>query len=98
GARIYWTNWLVVVVMDDGLGFDAVTMILLDDRGAVARLTLLDHLTLANAIAVAVVAFTNRHTGADRANANANLIRQRGRRESANRRGNQQNLLHIVLL
>jgi hypothetical protein len=44
------------------------------------------------------MALADGDTSADRTDANADLIRHGRSREGANRRGNQQNLLHHVLL
>jgi hypothetical protein len=90
---------LVVVAMDDGLAFGAVTMFFLDDGGAVARLMLPYHRTVAIPIPIVIpVTFADGYAGADWTNANANLIRQGRPRESANGRADNQNLLHRVLL
>src|ERR1700689_3268805 len=100
GARFGRLSGLVgflIVVMNDGLALDAVTMLLLDDGGPVARLMLLDNRLLANAVVIPV-SLADGYAGADRANANAHLIRQRRRREGANGRCNQQKLLHCLLL
>src|ERR1700722_2578509 len=89
----------LIVVMDDGLALDAVTMLLFDDGGPVARLVLLDNRLLANAVPVVIpVSLADGYAGADRANANAHFIRQRRRCEGANGRCNQQKLLHRLLL
>src|SRR5665647_25551 len=86
----------VVVVMNDGLAFGAVTMLLLDDGGAVARFMLPDDRAIAIAIAVVIpVTLADGYAGANGTNANANLIRQGRAREGAYRRGNNQNLLHL---
>src|ERR1700722_329472 len=89
----------LIVVIDDGLALDAVTMLLFDDGGPVARLVLLDNRLLANAVPVVIpVSLADGYAGADRANANAHFIRQRRRCEGANGRCNQQKLLHRLLL
>ncbi len=75
----------VVVVMDDGLAFGAITMVLLDDGCPVVRLALPDDRAIAIEIAVTL---TDGYAGADRANANANLVRERRTRKGANSRGN----------
>jgi hypothetical protein len=91
----------VVVVMDNGLAYGAVTMLFLDDGRPLARLALPDHRAIAIAITVTVVTpvtLADGYAGANRTNANANLIRKGRARKGANGRGNHQNLLHRVLL
>jgi hypothetical protein len=82
---------LVVVAMNDGLGLDTVTVILLDDGGpvVVARFTLPDHGTIAIPVVVPVT-LADGDTGANGSDANADLFRQCRRRKGANCRGNQQ--------
>jgi hypothetical protein len=62
-------------------------------------LTLPDHGAIAIAIPVVVaVTLANGYTGPNGTNANADFIGQCRRCKGANRRGNQQKLLHDVLL
>jgi hypothetical protein len=85
--------------MNDGLAFNAVIAVSLDDGGSLARLALLDHGALPIPISV-VIAMTlaNGHAGANRADPNANILSHGRRRQGAGGRGNKQILLHFVLL
>src|ERR1700731_388216 len=88
-----------VTFANDGSAFHAVTTVLLDDRGSIARLALPDHGTLADPIAVVVaVALANGDAGANRADPNANILSHGRRRQGADGCGSKQELLHFVLL
>ena len=88
---------LVIIAMNDGLALDAVTMLLLDDGRTIARLALLDDRGTIAIPIVVPVALADADAGADRADANADLIRHGRPRESANRRGNQQNFVFLPM-
>jgi hypothetical protein len=83
--------------MNGGLAFNAVLMLLLDDRFPVTGFMLLDD---GRAVAITVpvdvrMAFAHGYAGADRPGANANFVRHRGHRKHAHRCGNKQILLHV---
>jgi hypothetical protein len=85
--------------MDDGFVFHALTAFLLDHRGTFGGLTFLDD---GSAVTVAIpiivpMAFVDRHAGANRANLNANLVRQSRGSQRGNGR-NHQSVLHLNLL
>src|SRR3954451_3371525 len=86
---------LVVVPSNDGLVFDAVTMLFLDDGRALTRLALLDYGAFADAVAVVIpMALANGDAGADRSYANADFVSQCRNRKAADGSGNQQILPH----
>src|SRR5262249_34528032 len=87
-------NCVLVAIVDHGLGSDAV-LILLDDRGLVARLALPDHGTVTITVAVAIsMRLAHGDAGADRAHAHADIVGEhRGRDRAGHGRG-QQILLH----
>src|SRR5580658_9324106 len=85
--------------MNHGLAFNTVAVILLDDRRPIGGLALLDH---GRAVTVPVVivpmTFTHRHAGANRPHSHADLIGHRRNGEGTEGCGNQQILLHDLLL
>jgi hypothetical protein len=83
--------------MDNSFALDAVAVLFLDDRCAVARLTLLDDRTLLNAVSIVIpVAFASRYASANRTYANPDFISDGRSRKATERGGNQQILLHLV--
>jgi hypothetical protein len=80
----------LVIVVDYGLGAITLSIFLLYHGRAVPRLSLLDHggmITITVAVPVLIMGLANRYASADRADANTNFIRQRGRRDSGNHGG-----------
>jgi hypothetical protein len=79
----------LVVVVDYGLAAITVSIFLLDHgRLAVTRLPLLDDSsTVTVTVAITIVRFANRYASADGTDANTNILRKRGRRDSDNRGG-----------
>jgi len=73
-------------VVDYGLAAIAVSIFLLDHGFAVTRLPLLDDSSTVM-VSVAITGLANRYVCADRADVNANFIRQRGGRDSDNHGG-----------
>ena len=84
-------NQFLIAVVNDGLAPRAVVMLLLDDGRPIARLALLDN---RRAVTVTIGRLSDRHAGADRSDANANIVfRHRWRCNGKNRR-DQEILLH----
>jgi hypothetical protein len=84
-----------VPFMDDGFAFNAVTVILLDHRGAVGGFTLLDDRSGTVTIAIPIIipmAFADCYASPDRANPNAYFFRQSRGGQRGNR-SNRQNVL-----
>jgi hypothetical protein len=80
----------LVIVMDYGLAASAVSIFLFNHGRAVPWLSLLDHggmIPIPIPIAVLIVRLANRYASADRADVNADLLSQRGRRDSDNHGG-----------
>jgi hypothetical protein len=95
-ARAYFSS---VTIANDGFAFNAVTMVLLDDGGSLARLALPDHGSLVDPIAVVVaMALADGDASANRADPNANILSHGRRRQGADGCGSEQELLHFVLL
>jgi hypothetical protein len=80
----------LVIVVDDRLAAIAVSIFFLNHGRAVPWLSLLDHgrmIPIPIPIAVLIVRLANRYASADRADVNADLLSQRGRRDSDNHGG-----------
>jgi hypothetical protein len=77
----------LIVVVDYGLAAIAVSIFLLDHGLAVTRLPLLDDSTVTVSVTITIVRLANGYASADRTDANTNIIRQRGSRDSDNHRG-----------
>src|SRR4029077_19255973 len=74
-------------------------MLLLDHGGPIARLALLDDSLVAGPVAINIaMALAYGDAGAHRTSLDADFVRQRRSGHRADGRGNQQNLLHFVLL
>ena len=70
-------------MVNDGLAAIAVLILFLDHGRRIARFALLDHRgAVTVAIAVTIVDFPDADAGADRSDANTNLIRERRRSKS----------------
>lgn len=78
--------------MDDGLGFNAVVMLFLDDRSSVDRLPLLDDGgTVAIAVPIVIaVALADGHACTNRSDANTDFFGHRRDGERADCRGDKQ--------
>jgi hypothetical protein len=86
--------------MNDGLASVAVTIFLLDDRGAIAvRLIPLDHGLFLNPVAIIVMtAFADSYAGTDRADTNADIIGKSWRNQRTGHSSGQYQFLHVILL
>jgi hypothetical protein len=86
--------------MNDGLASVAVTVFLLDDRGAIAVwLVPLDHGLFLNPVAIIVMtAFADGYTSTDRADANADIIGKGWRNQRTGHSSGQYQFLHVILL
>jgi hypothetical protein len=83
--------------MDDSLAAITVLILLFDHSGSVARRAFPnDCVTIMIPVTVSVVimSFTDRHASTHRTRMDPNLIRERGRCNSANHGGNKQRLPH----
>jgi hypothetical protein len=78
----------LVIVVNYGLTAITVSIFLLDHGRAVPWLSLLDHGGMVTiTVAVLIMRLPDRYASADRADVNANFIRQRGGRDSDNHGG-----------
>jgi hypothetical protein len=86
----------LVIVMDYGLATITVSIFLLDHGLAVMWLPLLDDSTLT--VSIVIMGLANRYASANRTDANANFIGQRGRRDDRYYGGSKKRLPHFSIL
>jgi hypothetical protein len=86
--------------MDDGLGFHAVVMLFLDDRGPIDRLPLLDDRgTFAVAVPIVIaVTVSDSYAYTDGPDANTDFFGHRRDGKRADRGSDKQKLSHGILL
>jgi hypothetical protein len=85
-------------VMDNSLGFHAVVMLFLDDRGPIDCSRSLMTVVRSRSRSRIAVTLADSHTDTDRSHANTDLFGHRRNGERADCRGDKEKLSHCVLL